>query len=153
MKRIPPSSHTRSLRYRQAAGARTLALQNLVNSCTVHNPNKSSAVAEMGDHGHNRHGSKIGWGLVCIFSGGSWVPIEQSNTNFHKVAWAEAYLHTKWLLDASSRLATIKIRPKLGGSAPFLGRGAGSPSSTMWPGPRPTSVPSAILIHPAVWPQ
>jgi len=31
--------------------------------------------------------------------------------------------------------------------------GAGSPSSTMWPGPRPTSVPRAILIRPAVWPQ
>ena len=29
----------------------------------------------------------------------------------------------------------------------------GSPSNTMLPGPRPTSVPSAILIHPAVWPQ
>jgi len=25
--------------------------------------------------------------------------------------------------------------------------------STMSPGPRPTSVPSGILIHPAVWPQ
>jgi len=32
-------------------------------------------------------------------------------------------------------------RPKNRGSAPFLGRGAGSPSSTMWPGPRPTSIP------------
>jgi len=36
---------------------------------------------------------------------------------------------------------------------PILGRGAGSPSSTMWPGPRPTSMPSAILIQPDVWPQ
>jgi len=26
-------------------------------------------------------------------------------------------------------------------------------SDTMWPGPRPTSVPSFILIHPNVWPQ
>jgi len=45
---------------------------------------------------------------------------------------------------------------KLGGSsapAPFLGRGAGSPSSTMWPGPRPTSVLSAVLIHLVVRPQ
>jgi len=25
--------------------------------------------------------------------------------------------------------------------------------NTMWPGPRPTSVPSGILIHPTVWPQ
>jgi len=48
-------------------------------------------------------------------------------------------------------------RPKSGGllsqcCAPFHGR-AGSPSNTMWPGPRPTSVPSGILIHPSVWPQ
>jgi len=56
--------------------------------------NKGSAVAEMGDRGHNRHG------------------------------------------------------PKIGGCAPFLGRGAGSPSNTRWPGPRPTCVPSFILIHP-----
>jgi len=32
-------------------------------------------------------------------------------------------------------------------------REAGSPSKTKSPGPRPTSVPSSILIHPAVWPQ
>jgi len=31
--------------------------------------------------------------------------------------------------------------------------GAGSPSNTMWQRPRSTSMPSAILIHPAVWPQ
>jgi len=37
---------------------------------------KSSAVAEMGDHGHNRQGQKEG-GLLCLFRGGSWVP---SNT-------------------------------------------------------------------------
>ena len=36
--------------------------------------------------------------------------------------------------------------------APFVG-GAGFPSNTMWPGPTFTSVPSGILIHPAVWPQ
>jgi len=29
----------------------------------------------------------------------------------------------------------------------------GFPSNTMWPGPRPTSLPSGILIHPTVWPQ
>jgi len=33
---------------------------------------------------------------------------------------------------------------------PLLGE-AGSPCNTMWPGPRPTFVPSGILIHPAVW--
>ena len=39
-----------------------------------------------------------------------------------------------------------------GGAVPLLG-GAGSPSNTMWPGPRPTCMPSFILIHPTVWPQ
>ena len=32
-------------------------------------------------------------------------------------------------------------------------RGAESPSNTMWLGPRSTSVPSGVFIHPAVWPQ
>jgi len=34
-----------------------------------------------------------------------------------------------------------------------LGGGAGSASSTMLPGPRPTIVPNGILINPAVWPR
>jgi len=34
-----------------------------------------------------------------------------------------------------------------------LRRGGGSPSNTMWPGPRSTCKPSFILIHPTVWPQ
>ena len=50
---------------------------------------------------------------MCFFSGGSWVSIE------HKVAWAEAYLHTKWHLSRSSRLATTDIGRKLGGCAPL----------------------------------
>jgi len=38
--------------------------------------------------------------------------------------------------------------PKIGGggSTPFWVWGAGSPCNTMWPGPRPTFVPSGILI-------
>ena len=60
---------------------------------------KSSAVAEMGDRGHNRHG------------------------------------------------------PKRGGAAVPLPAIAGNPSNTKWPGPTSTSVPSGVLIHPAVWPQ
>jgi len=56
----------------------------------------------------------------------SWVPIE------HKVACAEAYLHTKWHLSPSSRLAklaTTDIGRKLGGCAP-LGKGELSPYLT-----------------------
>jgi len=40
---------------------------------------------------------------------------------------------------------------KLGAVPPFLGE-AGSPSNTKAPG-KPTSIPSGILIHPAIWPQ
>jgi len=54
---------------------------------------------------------------------------------------------------ARDRLATIDIGRKLGAVPPFLERGAGSPSTIMWPGPRPTSIPSSILVHPAIWPQ
>ena len=41
-----------------------------------------------------------------------------------RIAWAEAYLHTKWHLDASSRLATIKMGRKLGGLCPLFGEGS-----------------------------
>jgi len=36
---------------------------------------------------------------------------------------------------------------------PFWGWGSGSPSNTMWPGPRPTCMTSFILIHLTVWRQ
>ena len=40
----------------------------------------------------------------------------------------------------------------LGGRlCPFRGGGAGSPPNTMWPGPRPTCMPSFILIRPTIW--
>ena len=56
---------------------------------------------------HNRHGPKIGWGL-CPFWRGNCVPIE------HKVAWAEAYLHTKWHLSLSCHFATTDTGRILG---------------------------------------
>jgi len=42
--------------------------------------------------------------------------------------------------------------PKSGSCYALFG-GAGFPSNTMSPGPRPTSIPNGILLHPAVWPQ
>jgi len=51
------------------------------------------------------------------------------------------------------RLTTIDMGRKLGGSASFMGRGARSPSTQCPLGPRPSSLPSGILIHPAIWPQ
>jgi len=72
--------------------------------------------------------------------------------NWGCCAWAKIYLRTKWHLNPSSCLATTDMDQKLG-LCPFCGGRAGSPSKTLWPGPRPTSMPSFILIHPTVWPQ
>ena len=45
--------------------------------------------------------------------------------------------------------------PKIAEGAPpsFWGGKAGCFCTTKSPGPRPTSIPSCILIHPAIWPQ
>jgi len=43
--------------------------------------------------------------------------------------------------------------PKIGGRCPLFGKGAGSTSNTKSPELRSTSIPSGILMHPAVCPQ
>jgi len=53
--------------------------------------------------GRNGYGPKIGEDGAPLGEG-SWVPIE------HNVARAEAYLHAKFHLDLSNRLATIHQR-------------------------------------------
>ena len=88
---------------------------------------------------------KLGGGCAS-FLGRSWVPIQ------HSVVWVKAYLHARCHLDPSSSLATIDMGRKLG-ALPLLGEGVGSPSSTMSLGLRPASLPSGILIHPAIWAQ
>jgi len=90
------------------------------------NNNKSSAVAQMGDRGHNRHRPKTGG--CCAPFAGSWDPVS------HNVAWAKLYFRTKWSLHPSSRLATIDMGQKLGGYAPL--EGAGTQSNTTSPGLR-----------------
>jgi len=65
--------------------------------------NKRSAVDQMGDRlATIDMGRKLG-GVPPFFGGGrrSWVPIQ------HNVAGAEAYLHVKFHLGPSNRLATI----------------------------------------------
>jgi len=82
------------------------------------------------------------WGL-CPFWGGL-------GPHLTECGQSRAYRRTKWHLDTSSRLATTDVGRKLGAAVPLFGEGgAGSPSNRMWPGPRPTSVLSGILIHPA----
>jgi len=61
-----------------------------------------------------------------------------------------AYLNkSSAVAEMGDRLATIDMGQKVGGAMPLLGV-VGSPSNTMLSGPRPTSVPVGILIHPAV---
>jgi len=96
--------------------------------------------------GRNRYGPKIGG--FAHFCGEAESP---SNTMY--VAWAEAYLRTKWHFDPYRRLARIDMGQRVGAAVPPFSRGAESPSNTMLRGPRPTSLPSGILIYPALWPQ
>ena len=58
----------------------------------------------------------------------------------------------QWRLHPSSCLATVDIGQKLGGAVPFFW-GSWVPIERKIAWPRPTSTPSGILVHPAVWPQ
>jgi len=49
-------------------------------------------------------------------------------------------------------MATVDIR-KEGGGCCALSQSAGTQSNAMWPGPRSTSGPSGVIVHPVVWPQ
>jgi len=83
------------------------------------------------------------WGVVTLYGRGSWVP---SNTMSPRLRYEVVLLYVHPFGHNSHG-------PKTGGGLCPLFGGAGSQSNTMWPGLRPTSVPSGILIHPAVWPQ
>jgi len=55
--------------------------------------------------------------------------------------------------EMGDHLATVGMGRKWEGAAVGGWVPTGSPSNTMWPGARPTSLPSGILIHPTVWPR
>ena len=64
--------------------------------------------------------------------------------------------HTKWHLDhIHPAVWHNRHGSKIGGGLcpQFFEGGAGSPSNTKSTGQRHTSIPSGILIRPAVWPQ
>ena len=84
--------------------------------------------------------------------GGWCVPFADS---WDHVAGDEVYFRNNWRLHTSSRLATIDMGQKLGGSACRFSRGIWVPieHNIAWVKARPTSIPSGILVHPAVWPQ
>ena len=115
---------------------------------------------QMGDRGYNRHGPKRGGCCEPLVGAGNpssiecgtmWSTSVASGVFVHRAIWPQSTWAKNWvgllcpfLGVAGSTSNTMLRRP---------GRGAVCPSSTMWTGPRLTSMPSAILIHPAVRPQ
>jgi len=69
--------------------------------------------------------------------------------------WAEAYFRTVWHLDPSNRLATKDTGGKLGALPPFWEGELGPhlKQSRLGGGLPPSSIPSGILIYPAIWPR
>jgi len=91
--------------------------------------------------GHNRHGPKIGGPL---FGRGELSP-HLTQCRLH---WGLAPCEVaSWSIQ---QFGHNRYGPKIG-AMPLWVRGAGSPSNTMWPGLRPTCMPSFILMHPTVW--
>jgi len=108
-------------------------------------PMKSSAVAEMDTViGHSRHKPKIGG---CAPYGGKLDP----HVTLCGLVRGLPLYQLVASFDPFGRLGTINMGRKVG-AVPLLG-GARSPSNTVWPRPKPISIPGGIFIHPAVWPQ
>jgi len=101
----------------------------------------------MGDGGHNRHGPKRRGGLLCPFRG---------ELGPHLIQYGLGRGLPPYQVASSSiqPFGHNRHGPKIGREWVCLFTGvAGSLSNTKSPGPRPTSIPSDILVHSAVWPQ
>jgi len=108
-----------------------------------------SAVAEMGDRLATIYtGRKFG---DCASYGGK---LDPRVTQCGLSRGLPSYQVASWSIQPFGH---NRHGPKIqAGSAPFFtfwGGGAGSPSNTVSLGPRPTSLPSGVLIYPAIWPQ
>jgi len=99
--------------------------------------------------GHKRNGPKIGEETPPPFGGGRLDP--------HLTHSRQGWCLPPCQVPASSiqPFGHNKHGPKIWrGAPPTIGAGrAESPSNTKSPGPRPSSIPSDILIHAAIWPQ
>ena len=91
--------------------------------------------------GHNKHGRRF-------------LGREVRGPHLTQNRLGQGILHTKLHVDPCSHLIATDMGRKLGrGAVPLWEGGAGSPTNTMWPGLRLTSMPSFILIDPTIWPQ
>jgi len=94
---------------------------------------------------HNRHRPKIGGSAPFmgreLSSQLTQCRLCQGLPSYQVASWSiEPFGHNRYGL-------------KIWGAVPLWRRGPRSPSNTMWPGPRPTSMPTFIRIRPTVWPQ
>ena len=113
----------------------------------------SSILIHPAAFGHNRHGPKIG-GCCAPFSGWrSLVPKMWTGPRpTYEVASMQSfghYRHGPRLIRTKATTASINFES---GAAVPLSMGSWYPCNTMWPEPRPTSIPSGILIHPSIQP-
>jgi len=88
--------------------------------------------------GHNGYGPKIG--DLCPYWGELVPHLTQCG------------FRAKWHLDPSSRLTTTDMGQELRYGSAFC-VGTGFSYKLMWPGARPTSIPSGVLIRRTIWPQ
>jgi len=124
----------------------------LTISCRLVQP--LSSCSDWRAFGHDKHAPKSGGTAVplSLMGPGAGSP---SITMSSGPRPSSVSHQLKWYLDPLySRFATIDMGLKLVAAVPPFW-GSWSQSNTMWPGPRPrpTSVPSGILIRPTVWPQ
>ena len=91
----------------------------------------------------------VGWSLTSLFSTNTAI----SETNLISDNYTCRYNSVKELSNCGDGRSCHSSGPKSGGCYASFRGGAGSPSNTMWPGPRPISVPGGNLSHPTVWPQ
>ena len=107
--------------------------------------NKSSAVGEMGDCGHNRHGPREA--AVNHFAG------EELRPCLTQCVLGRGLLPYQVASSSIQPFGHNRHGPKTWGCATLGEGGARCPSNTMWPRSRPTCKPSFILIHATVWSQ
>jgi len=101
--------------------------------------------------GHNRHGPKLG--SSAPFGEGAGSPYSTMSLGLRPTSLPSDILIHPGSGFQQIWAETTDMGRKLGGSAPFYGWGAGSLSNTMSLVLRPTSLPSGMLIHPAIRPQ
>ena len=111
---------------------------------TLSNTRSTFVSSTIQPFGHNKHRPKTGCGGCALCSGASWVPIE------HKVAMERGLTPYQVPSYSIQSFGHNGHWPKIGGLCPFRGVKAASPCNTKSPALRPTSIPSGILVHPAV---